>query len=57
MRIIAKNGGNVTHVLHDRLREESNVNGCYLRVDLETRNFEHIEQIKKELISNGLKLV
>lgn len=56
-RIIAQNGGNVTHVLHDRSNEGSDVNGCYLRVDLETRNFEHIEQIKKALLENGLKLV
>ena len=56
-RIIAQNGGNVTHVLHDRSNQGSDVNGCFLRVDLETRNFEHIEQIKKALEESGLKLV
>jgi threonine dehydratase len=56
-RIIATHGGNVTNVLHERTNEGSDVNGCYLRVGLETRNFEHIAQIKKALQDNGFKLI
>ena len=56
-RIIASCGGNVTSVLHERTNAGSNVNGCYLRIELETRNFEHIAQIRKELIGAGFKLV
>ena len=56
-RIIAGCGGNVTSVLHERTNAGSNVNGCYLRIELETRNFEHIEQIRKELTDAGFKLV
>ena len=56
-RIIAGCGGNVTSVLHERTNAGSNVNGCYLRIELETRNFEHIAQIRKELIGAGFKLV
>ena len=56
-RIIAGCGGNVTSVLHERTNAGSNVNGCYLRIELETRNFEHIAQIRKELIDAGFKLV
>ena len=56
-RIIASCGGNVTSVLHERTNAGSNVNGCYLRIELETRNFEHIEQIRKELTDAGFKLV
>ena len=55
--IIAACGGNVTSVLHERTNAGSNVNGCYLRIELETRNFEHIAQIRKELIGAGFKLV
>lgn len=56
-RIIAEQGGNVTSVHHEHSNEGSDVNGCYLRVVLETRNFEHIEQIKKALTDFGIKIV
>ena len=56
-RIIAAEGGNVTSVHHEHSNEGSDVNGCYLRVTLETRNFEHIENIKKALADFGIKLI
>ena len=56
-RIIADLGGNVTSVHHERANEGSEVNGCYLRIIVETRNFEHIAQIKKALTDFGFKLV
>ena len=56
-RIIAEHGGNVTSVHHEHAGEGSDVNGCYLRVTLETRNFEHIETIKKALTDAGIKII
>ena len=56
-RIIAGLGGNVTSVNHERAAEDLDVNGCYLRILLETRNFEHIKQIKKALTDYGFKLL
>ena len=56
-RIIADLGGNVTEVYHERANAGSDVNGCYLRIVLETRNFEHIQQIKDGLKDFGFKLV
>ncbi len=56
-RIISELGGNVTSVHHERANEGSDVNGCYLRIIMETRNFEHIEQIKNALVSAGFKIV
>lgn len=56
-RIIADLGGNVISVHHERANEGSDVNGCYLRIILETKNFEHIEEIKSALIDFGFKLV
>ena len=56
-RIIADLGGNVISVHHERANEGSDVNGCYLRLLLETRNYEHIEQIKKGLRDYGFKLL
>lgn len=55
--IIARHGGNVISIHHERANENSDVNGCFLRIVLETRNFEHIEEIKNELTANGYKLV
>lgn len=55
--IIADLGGNVISVHHERANEGSDVNGCYLRVTLETRNYEHIHQIKDALIKHGFKII
>jgi threonine dehydratase len=55
--IIAKCGGNVTAVLHERSNEGSDINGCYLKISIETRNFEHIQEIRDALTKHGFKLV
>ena len=56
-RIIAELGGNVIEVHHEHASGGSDVNGCYLRVTLETRNFEHIDQIRAGLLSAGFRLL
>lgn len=56
-RIIADLGGNVTGVHHERADEGENISGCFLRIQLETRNFEHLQQIKKALSEAGFKVV
>ena len=56
-RIIADLGGNVISVHHERANEGSDVNGCYLRIVLETKNFEHINEIKNTLTNFGFKLL
>ena len=56
-RIIANLGGNVTSVHHERANEGSDVNGCYLRIMLETKNFEHIAEIRKALTDFGFRLL
>ena len=56
-RIIADLGGNVTSVHHERANEGTDVNGCYLRIVMETRNYEHRAEIKKGLTDFGFKLV
>ncbi len=55
--IIAAEGGNVITVHHERANEGSDINGCYLRIEMETRNFEHIAQIRKALTDAGLHIV
>ena len=56
-RIIAECGGNVTSVHHERAGDTESVNGCYLRIEMETRNYEHVQEITNALKSEGFKIV
>ena len=55
-RIIAQCGGNVVAVYHERGATES-INGCFLRVGMETRNYEHVQEITQALRNAGFKLI
>ena len=54
--IIAECGGNVVSVYHEHGDAQA-VNGCFLRLGMETRSFEHIEEIKNALKAKGFKIV
>lgn len=56
-RIIADCGGNVTSVHHERTGDTESVNGCYLRIHMETRNYEHAQLITKSLKDEGFKII
>ena len=55
-RIIADCGGNVTGVHYEKGDTES-VNGCFLRIEMETKDFEHVNLITRTLRNEGFKLV
>ena len=55
-RIIADCGGNVTGVHYEKGNTES-VNGCYLRIEMETRDYNHVKLITKTLRNEGFKIV
>ena len=55
--IISKLGGNVVSVFHSRADVDLDINSCVLRISMETRNHEHLEQIKAELTAQGYKIV
>ena len=55
--ILARLGANVISIHHERASETMDINGCYLRIVLETRNHEHIREIESALASAGFKLV
>ncbi len=55
-RIIADQGGNVTGVHHERGQHE-NINECYLRIELETRDYDHIRSIHEALQREGIKVI
>ncbi|MBQ8978893.1 MAG: threonine ammonia-lyase [Oscillospiraceae bacterium] len=54
--IIASLGANVISIHHERANEGSDINGCYLRIILETRNRAHIDQIEAALRKAGFSL-
>ena len=54
---IAREGGNVVSVHYEHANEGSDINGCYLRLELETRNFEHIKAIRESLKAQSFKLI
>ncbi|MGI5958875.1 MAG: threonine ammonia-lyase [Massiliimalia sp.] len=51
--IIAAKGGNVVSVHHDRASEGTDINACCLRIVMETRDYEHIAEIRKALSDAG----
>ena len=56
-RIIADLGGNVTSIHHDRANEGMDINGCFLHIVMETRDWKHVEDIRKALSDAGFKIV
>lgn len=56
-KIIAGLGGNVVSVNHDRSDVNMDIDSCFLGISLETRNHQHVEAIKSELIRHGYKIV
>ncbi len=55
-QIIARCGANVTGVHHEHANAGSDVIGCFLRIDMETKDFEHIAYIKSELTKAGFRI-
>ena len=54
--IIANCGGNVTGVHYEK-GNTLHINGCFLRIEMETRDFDHVNEIKEALKSEGFKLL
>ena len=54
--VIAGLGGNITGVHHDRSANRNKVNACVLRLTMETRDEEHVKEIKEALESKGFHL-
>ncbi len=55
--ILADMGGNVVSIHHERASEDSDITDCLLRIVLETRNKEHIQQIRQALTESGFKIL
>ncbi len=55
--IIARCGGNVVAVHHDRADANMAITSCFLKIALETRDHDQINEIKRELSNAGFTLV
>lgn len=55
--VVAEGGGNVISVSHERINTSSEITGCTIRMDLETRNVEHIEELRRALTEAGYKVL
>lgn len=55
--IIADLGANVVSVHHDRGGENTGINACTLRIRMETRNREHLDQIRKAITKAGYHII
>lgn len=53
LNIVSERGGNVMSVVHERNTDNTDVNACLLHLDIETRNHDHINEIKDALRSAG----
>ena len=56
-RIIAQLGGNVVGVHHNRSDANMAITGCFLKLELETRDAAQIKEIEDKLTAAGFKLV
>lgn len=54
--IIAEHGANVIRVRHNQGGSNTDINDCFLKISLETRNQEHFEQIQNALIAKGYRI-
>lgn len=54
--IIAQLGGNIISVTHERSNASTQINGCTLRIVMETRNAGHIEEIRTGLQKSGYQM-
>ncbi|MCM1079142.1 MAG: threonine ammonia-lyase [Bacteroidales bacterium] len=55
--VIARCGGNITSVHHERHGDSEKINACILRIVCETRNEEQIAEINNAIRQNGFKIV
>jgi threonine dehydratase len=55
--VIAREGGNVITVSHERINSSTEINGCTIRIELETRDNEHIELLRKVLQKEGYNVL
>ncbi|MCQ4726372.1 threonine ammonia-lyase [Anaerotignum faecicola] len=56
LQVVSKTGANVMSVVHEREDEKSEINSCVVTMVLETRNMEHVKEIRSLLKSKGYEV-
>lgn len=57
LQLISQTGANIISINHEREDLRSEVNSCVVTMVLETRNPEHVDQIRELLLSNGYEIL
>ena len=57
LHAIADMGANVISVTHERLNADTEINGCSIRLELETRDQAHIGEIRDALTDAGFHVL
>lgn len=55
--VIGQEGGNIISVTHERINASAEINGCTIRMEVETRDNAHIDSIRATLSANGYKVL
>lgn len=54
---VGQNGGNIISVTHERINGSTAINGCTIRLELETRDKAHIAEIRQALTEAGYNVL
>lgn len=54
---VGERGGNIISVTHDRINTSTAINGCIIRLEVETRDAGHIDDIRQTLLGLGYKVL
>lgn len=57
LQVVSKTGANIVSVNHSRDNEQADVGTCIVSLELETRDIEHVQQIKQALRDKGYQFV
>lgn len=54
---IGCHGGNILSVTHERINTSAAITGCTIRIEVETRDNEHIEELREALAERGYNVI
>lgn len=55
--VVGEKGGNIISVTHERINTSTAINGCTIRIELETRDRDHIDEIRKAFRDAGYNVL
>lgn len=54
---IGSHGGNILSVTHERINTSTAITGCSIRLEVETRDHNHINELREALAKRGYKVI